>query len=324
MRKTQQGAVAVDNVKKICKQLKLVNGFLGQPHKFASHTKKCYFADIVNFIVYLLTVPVDTIESATNTTVHAIESLLLEMNDIVIRGHIASLRDKKQSETTINRKVATLRSFYKYLVKQGKIDTNPVTMILTTKVEVKSPILVSSEEFNLLMSIVKPATFLGARDKLMLCLTYYAGLKAHEVVSLKMADIDFLEEKISIKKEGQPTRVVPMNGEIIGALSTYIHLQSKRSDKQALDTKMLLVNKHGTPISSRSFRRKLGTYAEKANLDKTISPESLRQSFITRLFQNGADDDTVKGLVGVSSIKSLNRFKTKTPVEEHEQVAVCS
>jgi integrase/recombinase XerC len=298
--------------------------YLKFERRFSEHTAKCYGADLTQFGEFLSGGHDDSsggtemISSeghagpatavATKVDVN-IDQLLLSAQTDHIRSYMAYLNEKQYSKATIARKLATLRSFYKFLVKRNHIGSNPVVVIRTPKQEKKLPKFLEYEEVKRLLNTPPVNTWLGARDRAIMETLYSTGIRVSELVALNMDDIDFLGEVVHIRGKGKKERIAPIGSSALQVIQHYMEYRNKRAQNNSnFDTKVLFVNKHGRRLSTRSVRRKMDKYLKMAGLDPSISPHTLRHSFATHMLNNGADLRSVQELLGHQSLSTTQVY----------------
>lgn len=303
----------------------VVNEFLNYLNfekRFSEHTAKCYGADLRQFGEFLT----EATDSAQNDNVPdsygsqqqaalatqtqaKLDQKLLSVDVNTLRSFMALLNDKGYSKSTVARKLATLRSFYKFLVKRNHISSNPVTVIRTPKQEKKLPHFLEYEEVKQLLETPPVNNWLGARDRAILETLYSTGVRVSELVALNMEDIDFLSEVIHVRGKGKKERIAPIGSSALQVIQHYMEFRNKRSqNNENFDNKVLFVNKHGRRLSTRSVRRKMDKYLKMAGLDPTISPHTLRHSFATHMLNNGADLRSVQELLGHQSLSTTQIY----------------
>jgi integrase/recombinase XerC len=299
--------------------------YLKYEKRFSEHTAKCYGADLAQFGEFLLGssegegtpadgAPLDREQGGTATAVatqteHKVDQLLLGADINEARSYLAHLNEKAYSKATIARKLATLRSFYKFLVKTGRCAANPLSAVRTPKQEKKLPRFLEYEEVKRLLETPPVETWLGARDRAILETLYSTGIRVSELVGLNMDDIDFLGEVVHIRGKGKKERVTPISSSALQAIQHYMEFRNKRAQSNGnFDSKVLFVNKHGQRLSTRSVRRKMDKYLKMAGLDPAISPHTLRHSFATHMLNNGADLRSVQELLGHQSLSTTQVY----------------
>jgi integrase/recombinase XerC len=306
---------------------KIIQNFLDYlkfERRFSEHTAKCYGADLTQFCEFLCGVDEghpddgdsvsfehhDGAATALATKVHVnIDQLLLKTGTDSVRGYLAHLNEKQYSRATIARKLATLRSFYKFLVKRNQISTNPVTAVRTPKQDKKLPRFLEYEEVKRLLETPPMNTWLGARDRAIMETLYSTGIRVSELVALNMEDIDFLGEVIHVRGKGKKERIAPIGASALQTIQHYMEFRNKRAqNNNNFDSKVLFVNKHGRRLSTRSVRRKMDKYLKMAGLDPAISPHTLRHSFATHMLNNGADLRSVQELLGHQSLSTTQVY----------------
>ena len=296
------------------------NNYLKFEKHFSEYTAKCYGADLKQFSEFVLTHSGHTAEVsaesqtdggvavATETEVD-IQKLILDIQIEDVRQYLVELASHNYSKSTTARKIATLRSFYKFIVKRGYITTNPVLGIRTPKQEKKLPKFLEYEEVQRLLNTPPKDNWLGSRDRAILETLYSTGLRVSELVALNLEDIDFLSEVIHVRGKGKKERISPIGSSALQAIQHYIEYRNKRAlNNGDFDAKVLFVNKHGKRLSTRSVRRKMDKYLKMAGLDPEISPHTLRHSFATHLLNNGADLRSVQELLGHQSLSTTQVY----------------
>jgi len=294
--------------------------------RFSEHTAKCYGADLSQFGEFLISTsgaghqPADEPISlaqhqagpatavATQATLK-VDQLLLSTQTDTVRAYLAFLNEKQYSKATIARKLATLRSFYKFLVKRTQVSSNPVVAVRTPKQEKKLPRFLEYEEVKKLLDTPPVSSWLGARDRAILETLYSTGIRVSELVALNMDDIDFLGEVVHIRGKGKKERIAPIGSSALQVIQHYMEFRNKRAQSNSnFDSKVLFVNKHGRRLSTRSVRRKMDKYLKMAGLDPAISPHTLRHSFATHMLNNGADLRSVQELLGHQSLSTTQIY----------------
>jgi integrase/recombinase XerC len=292
---------------------------------FSEHTAKCYNADLVQFGDFMReaseSIPQDAepISLERHDDGHAtavatqvslsLDQMLLAVRTESVRAFMAMLNDKQYSKATIARKLATLRSFYKFLVKRSFLASNPVIAIRTPKQEKKLPRFLEYEQVKKLLETPPTNTWLGARDRAMLETLYSTGVRVSELVALNMDDIDFLGEVIHVRGKGKKERITPISATALQTIQHYMEFRNKRAQNNSnFDAKVLFVNKHGRRLSTRSVRRKMDKYLVMAGLDPAISPHTLRHSFATHMLNKGADLRSVQELLGHQSLSTTQIY----------------
>lgn len=291
--------------------------------RFSEHTAKCYGADLTQFAQFLPGGSDDhtadglsslageqggaTTAVATQTK-PKVDQLLLAADVNSVRAYLAFLNEQQYSKATIARKLATLRSFYKFLVKRNRLSSNPVMSVRTPKQEKKLPHFLEYEEVKRLLETPPTDNWLGARDRAILETLYSTGIRVSELVGLNMDDVDFLGEVVHVRGKGKKERIAPISSSALQVIQHYMEFRNKRAQSGNFDSKVLFVNKHGRRLSTRSVRRKMDKYLKMAGLDPSISPHTLRHSFATHMLNNGADLRSVQELLGHQSLSTTQVY----------------
>ncbi len=309
--------------------------YLRYERRFSEHTAKCYGADLTQFSGFLRGAsqsgppdaePISPAQQqagpATAVAAHVdlkVDQLLLSAQTDSVRGYLAFLNEKQYSRATIARKLATLRSFYKFLVKRNHVSSNPVVTVRTPKQEKKLPRFLEYEEVKQLLDTPPVDTWLGARDRAILETLYSTGIRVSELVALNMDDVDFLGEVVHVRGKGKKERIAPIGSSALQVIQHYMEYRNKRAQSNGnFDPKVLFVNKHGRRLSTRSVRRKMDKYLKMAGLDPAISPHTLRHSFATHMLNNGADLRSVQELLGHQSLSTTQVYTHLTTTKLKE------
>ncbi|MGD0597322.1 MAG: tyrosine recombinase XerC [Sedimentisphaerales bacterium] len=294
--------------------------------RFSPHTAKCYGVDLLQFGEFLTgrsdagaemhghDDALGSHDSGTATAVAAhpkvdVDQLLASVDVNAVRSYLVVLNEKQYSKATIARKLATLRSFYKFLVKRNRVSSNPVVGIRTPKQEKRLPRFLEYEQIKRLLETPPSDTWLGARDRAIMETLYSTGMRVSEVVAINLDDVDFLGEVVHIRGKGKKERICPISSSVLQIVQHYMEFRNKRAQLNGnFDGKVLFVNKHGKRLSTRSVRRKMDKYLKMAGLDPAISPHTLRHSFATHMLNRGADLRSVQELLGHQSLSTTQIY----------------
>jgi len=301
---------------------------------FSQHTAKCYAADLAQFCAFLAgdlarasgrqvftgtgtgARPAGApgqpgTQPATGTAVLVEPSLqekLREVDTERVKAFLAFLGTQSYSKSTIARKLATLRSFYKFSLRRGYVKTHPLASIRTPKQEKRLPKFLELDAITRLLSTPDDNTLLGARDRAMLEVMFSTGVRVSELVDMNFVDIDFNAPTVRVRGKGKKQRTAPIGKTAIAAIQKYLDLRRADSRSASFDKEALFVNKHGQRLSTRSVRRKLDKYLAECGLDPSISPHTLRHSFATHMLNNGADLRSVQELLGHQSLSTTQIY----------------
>lgn len=310
--------------------------YLTDERHFSPYTARCYGADLRQFTEWLsgdLKLEFDAArETAAQQRIDAhkaaggdiagrisrssLSEATVHMDTDGLRKYLAFLAEQNYSPATMARKIATLRSFYKWANKRAITATNPMTLIRTPRQSKRLPKAITIEQVELLLSAPDDRELLGARDRAILETLYSTGIRISELVGLNMSDLDQAGEAIRVRGKGKKERLAPLGSHALNAIRQYLRyfLQDPRFVGQSATVtpsgreRPLFINKHGGRLSSRSVRRKLDKYLKQVGLDPHISPHTLRHSFATHLLDNGADLRSVQELLGHQSLSTTQVY----------------
>ncbi len=307
--------------------------YLLDDRHFSPYTARCYGVDLRQYVEHLAETlgieldleheaaafelrrrnPVDagTDEKAGAVLPKSVTKSMLEADTTIIRGFLAKLDEHNYSAATLARKIATLRSFYRWLEKSRHVSENPMLLIRTPRQNKRLPKAIDVEQVERLLSAPDPADLLGARDRAILETLYSTGIRVSELVGIDRGDVDVDERAMIVRGKGRRERLVPLGTHALAAISHYLDMLAAdprgRVDGDAGEAP-LFINKHGGRLSTRSVRRKVSKYLEKVGLDPDISPHTLRHSFATHLLDNGADLRSVQELLGHQSLSTTQVY----------------
>lgn len=284
--------------------------FLKLEKHFSDYTVKSYGADLVQFAQFLAGEIGQAGANATPGSMpqEAIDKRLAGCEALLIREFLAYLYAQNYTKSTTARKLATLRSFYKFLIRRGMVSANPLSAIRTPKQEKRLPKCLDLEQVQRLLEAPGDADLLSSRDRAMLEVLYSSGIRVSELVELEMSDMDLQEGVLRVRGKGRKDRLTPIGSQAIHALNRYFELRRSDPRCQGPAAARVFLNKHGQSLSTRSVRRKLDKYLVQAGLDPGISPHTLRHSFATHLLNNGADLRSVQELLGHQSLSTTQIY----------------
>jgi integrase/recombinase XerC len=229
---------------------------------------------------------------------------------IDIRGFVSELINQKKSKTTISRKMATIRSFFRYLYENGVVKTNPAKFVPTPKINKHLPNFLSVDDVFSLVQSPEGIGMLSVRDRSILEILYSSGLRVSEVVSLNVEDVNIREGLIKVKGKGKKERIVPIGKKALDALKLYLVERRLFKKKKAIsdtDTALFL-NRNGKRITDRQVRRIVIKFAKKVGINGHIGPHVLRHTFATHLLTGGADLRVIQELLGHSSLSTTQKY----------------
>jgi integrase/recombinase XerC len=305
--------------------------YLTEERHFSPYTARCYGADLRQYIEHLSTelgVEIDRQaegdelrrrehpgEVAGTIARKTLTDAMCNADADLIRGFLAHLGEESYSAATMARKIATLRSFYKWAHRRGLAGSNPMTLIRTPRQAKRLPKAITVDQVEKLLSSPPADDVLGRRDRAMLETLYSTGIRVSELVGLNVADLDLGGEALHVRGKGKKERIVPLGSHALGAIRAYAEMVQGDARYAAAWQRgqegapvPLFLNKHAKRLSSRSVRRKLDKYLKMAGLDPTISPHTLRHSFATHLLDSGADLRSVQELLGHQSLSTTQVY----------------
>ncbi|RPG22627.1 MAG: tyrosine recombinase XerC [Phycisphaera sp. TMED9] len=299
--------------------------YLVDERHFSPYTARCYGLDLRQYGEFLgeefgVDVPADAEAASLSAReqdpkspqdTKTVTGLMLAADVERIRGFLGWMADRDYSAATTARKIATLRSFHKWMEKRGLVEQNPMLAVRTPKQAKRLPKAVSVEQIEQLLAAPDDSVLLGARDRAILETLYSTGIRVSEVVGINRGDLDDSGEAILIRGKGRRERVVPLGSHALAALRHYVNRHNTELAEAGMKAgadSPLFVNKHGGRLSSRSVRRKVTKYLEQVGLDPEISPHTIRHSFATHLLDNGADLRSVQELLGHQSLSSTQVY----------------
>jgi len=210
---------------------------------------------------------------------------------LILRKYLAILKEKGLKAKTINRHLSTLRSFFKFLIREGYLKNNPIASLSSPKQEKHLPLFLTEDEVARLIASVQPKDERGLRDRAVLETFYSTGIRVSELVGLNVEDLDFIGGIIKVLGKGRKERIVPIGEIAILAIRAYLEARKKQQEA-------LFLNKNGKRITDRGIRNIVGKYILLASIKQGVSCHTLRHSFATHLLNRGADLRSVQELLG--------------------------
>jgi integrase/recombinase XerD len=265
--------------------------FMSNVRHKSVNTIESYKRDVTQYITYLNKTGITDIASATKTTV---------------LSYLLQLQKEGRASSTVSRTLASLRSFYVFMLQNGTVENDPTTNLEAPHVEKKPPQVLTSSEVELLMEQPKCVDNKGMRDKAMLELLYATGIRVSELINLDITDVNLAMSFVHCHS-GKKERIVPMGNKALEALTVYI--DNARKDMVKSDTeKALFVNCNGVRLSRQGFWKIIKHYQHQANIKKEITPHTLRHSFAAHLLENGADLRSIQEMMGHADISSTQVY----------------
>jgi integrase/recombinase XerC len=277
--------------------------YLEYERRYSNHTITSYRNDLQQFLTFL--------KSNFQT------ENLLEANHGILRAWLVDLSEQKIQATSINRKIASLRSFYKYLLKHGHISKDPTWKIKTLKTPRKIPHFVDEDDMNVLLDNRLVEDSLGFwRENIIIELLYGTGVRLSELINIRHRDINIHQQTIKVLGKRNKERIIPFSTNLHTVIAKYIEIKNREMSKVEHD--YLLVTNAGQKLYPMFVQRLTKNYFKHTNVDKK-SPHVLRHTFATHLLNNGAALNAVKELLGHSSLAATQVY-THNSMEKLKKV----
>jgi len=228
--------------------------------------------------------------------------------NVILRGYLAELHEKKRKKSTIGRKLAALRSFYDFCVRTKRIAANPAKILSTPRQDRRVPSFLTEDETAELLDLPRSSKPLDLRDKAILELFYATGIRVSELVGIETADIHLGERLVRVRGKGKKERIVPFGGKAREALENYGRARSGLVGKGTGGEAAFFVNYRGERLSTRSVQRMVHKYIRRTAVARKISPHSLRHSFASHLLGRGADLRVIQELLGHASLATTEKY----------------
>lgn len=287
-------------------------------------------SEITQFLRYL-----DAERNASDLTIKSYREDLLDLADFLceqlggdrapadvtprdLRGYLAALHEAGYARTSISRKLASLRSFYRFAQRRQLTDTNPAKPLRNPRGTRKLPHFLTSDEILKLLDAPRGSDAMGLRDRAIFETMYSAGLRVSEVVGLNDGDLDLAEGVARIRGKGRKERLSPLGRYAIDALRRYLAKRQLAADEPKGREAPVFVNRFGNRLTTRSVARMLEKYLKVTGLDLRTTPHTLRHSFATHLLDRGADIRSVQELLGHKSLVTTQIYTHLTTANLRE------
>jgi len=226
------------------------------------------------------------------------------VNRSVVRSYVTKLQNLGYKKSSISRKINSLRTFFKFLVRKKILQTNPLIYLSSIKKEKSLPNFLTKEEIEKLFSLIEPTDFISARDRAILELLYSSGLRISELAQLTEDDIDLYEGLVTVQGKGGKQRSVPVGSVAISCIKEYL----KYKYELGIRKKELFLNKFGNRLSVRGIRKIVAKWVKKAAIHKKVSPHTFRHTFATHLLDAGCDLRSIQEMLGHKSLSTTNVY----------------
>lgn len=271
--------------------------FLAHARGYSGHTVRNYVSDLGQFLRYL----------QENESGRAVE----EADAYVLRGFLAS-RYGKNRKVSLGRKLSALRTFYQFLILEGRVKSNPALLLSMPRKEQTLPAFLTVDDAFRVVEAPEQDDFLGLRDRAMLELLYGSGLRASELTGLDLDDVRLDLQAVRVTGKGKKERIVPFGRKAREALERYLEARAavlaSNGSFAGADEHALFLNRRGSRLSTRSLARRLELHLRACGLQGQATPHALRHSFATHLLDAGADLRSIQELLGHASLTTTQRY----------------
>lgn len=280
--------------------------YLARVRGLSEHTVTAYAKDVRQFAAW--------VKSERGAEVAA-----GDVDHVLVRAFLGALRQRGYASRTVARKLASLRAFFRYLLREALIEGDPTGVLRAPRAPRRLPAFFSEEEMRAVLE-EQEDSFLGRRDRAILELLYSTGIRLAELVGMTLVDLDLREGMIRVLGKGRKERILPLGRRAASALETYLPERSeclRRTSKQG--EKALWVGRRGTALTGRSVQRMVRTRLGAVSSLRKVSPHMIRHTFATHMLEHGADLRAVQELLGHESL-STTQIYTHVTTERLKEV----
>jgi len=264
---------------------------------YSPHTRSAYITDVRQFFAFAAA-------EYEREGISTLAVLLPRLDLFIIRLYLADIYRQGRSKATITRKIAALRTFFSYLMKEGHLTINPTEGVQGPRYERPIPIFLSVDEMFALLEMPQETEDTGTRDRAIMELLYTSGIRLRELTALNMEDLDLQERVMRVKGKGKKERLVPIGLPACKAIRDYLEETARSSEKGATP---LFIGRQGKRINPRTVERIVDKYTQRSGMRK-VSPHAFRHSFATHLLGMGADLRVIQELLGHESLSTTQRY----------------
>jgi integrase/recombinase XerC len=272
--------------------------YIAYEKRYSQHTIDAYGSDLEQFSEFL--------------------SLQYQFTDLtkcdhqVIRSWIVSLMEQGHSPRTINRKITTLKSFYRFAIKEGMMEENPMSRVIAPKTSQRLPVFVEQDSmFNLFENIRFGEDYTGVRDKLIMEMFYATGMRLSELIQIKQADIDTYKKMIKVTGKRNKQRIIPLTENLVGLLQQYADKKMEKFPGEGQESYLFLTDK-GEKLYPRFVHRLVHHYLDQVTTISKRSPHVIRHTFATHMLNNGADLNAIKDILGHANLAATQVYTHNT------------
>jgi len=287
--------------------------YLKYERNVSAHTLRNYTSDLDQFHDYLC--PPDAGGQRPHIDI-------TQIDHITIREYLSKLYQEKRKKTSVARKLATLRTFFKFLCREQVLEVNPARLVSGPRLDKKLPRVLSIDDVIKFIETPETDTVLGKRDRAILEMLYATGIRVAELTGINLADVDFNNNSVRVRGKGRKERIVPFGAKAKETLKAFLGVRGEllaEADQERIDPAALFLNYQGTRITTRSVGRMIDKYVKECAMANDLSPHSLRHSFATHLLSAGADLRAIQELLGHARL-STTQIYTQVSVEKLMEV----
>jgi integrase/recombinase XerC len=266
----------------------------------SAHTKEGYLTDLGQFRAFLEGTDFKSVPIAG----------AIPTDPLVIRAFLASLYREKLRKVTISRKVAALRSFYRYLLREGVVAVNPAELIQLPRCEKYIPVVLSADEMLALLQVKFAEDAAGRRDRAVIELFYSAGIRLSELTGLNLEDVRFQEGLVKVRGKGRKERIVPFGRKALQAIEAYLQKRPEliKNGTGGKGEEALFLSTRGKRMNPRGVARVVQRVVRQSGIGRKISPHALRHTFATHLLDAGADLRSIQEMLGHKSLSTTQKY----------------
>ncbi|MFK7767328.1 MAG: tyrosine recombinase XerC [Mariniblastus sp.] len=225
-----------------------------------------------------------------------------ELTPLDLRTYVSALHEAGYAKSSVARRLASLRSYFRFAQREGLCDSNPAKPLRNPRRDRKLPHFLSSREIGKLLSAPPRTEAMGLRDRAIFETLYSAGLRVSELVGINLSDLDLEDGLVRVRGKGKRERLAPLGSYAVKAIRAWLKKRTPAKQQSKLETSAVFLNKFGKRLTTRSIGRMLEKYLKITGLDTRTSPHTLRHSFATHLLDGGADIRSVQELLGHKSL----------------------
>lgn len=272
--------------------------YIAYEKRFSQNTINAYRSDLEQFSAFLSSqYDISDIKSADHQ---------------VVRSWVVTLMDQGHSARTVNRKITTLKTFFKFLLKEGEISENPMSRVIAPKMARRLPVYVEQEGMNTLFNEVDFGEgYNGARDRMIIELFYATGMRLSELIGIKEADIDFFKQAVKVTGKRNKQRIIPFTGYVKGMLRDYLEIKKKEFPAAGQETYLFVTDK-GEQLYPKFVYRLVQRYLGQVTTVTKRSPHVIRHTFATHMLNNGADLNAIKEILGHANLAATQVYTHNT------------